>query len=247
MKSVKSTFAEIRTVVADNEKQRFSLIHISAAEPEVSVDTLPQNSTRTSPDVENDQDPSHYLIRANQGHSIQVDTESLLTPITLELDNLPEIVVHGTRYEHWPKIIVSGGLKTMGRNHVHFATGVPETLKSRFSGADTGIVPDSDAVVLPADKKSPMVLSGMRNSSSVLIFIDLRRAIKTGLKFWLSENGVVLSEGDENGLVPVEVFEKVEERGGRILVKGGQIVAQMEKIVGGAPSSGREKRGKAGG
>jgi len=246
MKSVKSTFAEIRTVVADNEKQRFSLIHISTAEPDMSTDTLPQNTTSVSPDVENDEDPSHYLIRANQGHSIQVDTESLLTPITLELNNAPEIVVHGTRYEHWPKIIASGGLKTMGRNHVHFATGVPEPLKSKFSGAGA-MVQDCDISVLPGDKKTPMVLSGMRNSSSILIFIDLRRAIGKGLKFWLSENGVVLSDGDENGLIPVEVFEKVEERGGRVLVKDGQIVSQMEKIVGGDGRSSQEKGGLGGG
>jgi len=42
------------------------------------------------------------------------------------LDDIPtKCVVHGTYRHAWPKIKVEG-LKTMGRNHIHFAIGTPE-------------------------------------------------------------------------------------------------------------------------
>ena len=64
----------------------------------------------------------------------------------------------------------------------------------------------------------------MRNSSSVLIFIDIKRALEGGIKFWKSANGVILSEGDEKGVVPLEFFRRVEERkAGKILLQDGQV------------------------
>jgi len=81
----------------------------------------------------------------------------------------------------------------------------------------------------------------MRNSSSILIFINLKSALEKGVRFWMSENGVVLSGGDEHGLVEMQFFERVEERGGRILVKDGVVVAEAEKRDGG------QGRGRGGG
>lgn len=71
----------------------------------------------------------------------------------------------------------------MKRQHIHFAQGVP------------------------ADK----VISGMRKSSQVLIYIDLERAMRAGIKFYLADNGVILSKGDESGFVPIEFFSRVED------------------------------------
>ena len=50
----------------------------------------------------------------------------------------------------------------------------------------------------------------MRNSSEVLIFIDLEKAMKSGIKFVLSSNGVVLTEGDEKGFLHPQFFRRVE-------------------------------------
>lgn len=103
----------------------------------------------------------------------------------------------------------------MRRNHVHFASGLPSGFKA---------LSDSDVKV----EEQP-VISGMRSSSSVLIFIDVRRAMEAGIRFWRSANGVILSEGDEKGVVPVEFFERVEARKG-----GGGVVMVDGKMVDGA-------------
>jgi 2'-phosphotransferase len=152
-------------------------------------------------------DPADYLIRANQGHSLKVASENLLTPITNE--NLPSTVVHGTTHSAWSLIVASRGLKRMTRTHVHFASGLPTGFKSG----------EQDGAAAP-------VISGMRNSSSILIYLDMVKAMNAGIKFWVSENGVILSEGNDEGLIALEFFKKAEDRtGGQgVLVEDGTVV-----------------------
>jgi 2'-phosphotransferase len=50
----------------------------------------------------------------------------------------------------------------------------------------------------------------MRTSSQILIFINLQKALDAGIKFFLSDNGVILTEGDGDGFLKPEFFEKVE-------------------------------------
>jgi 2'-phosphotransferase len=58
----------------------------------------------------------------------------------------------------------------------------------------------------------------MRNSSDILVYIDLQKAMDAGLKFFLSANGVVLSAGDENGFIKPQFFQWVtDKKGGAIL------------------------------
>ena len=67
-------------------------------------------------------------------------------------------------------------------------------------------------------------------SSSVLIFVDVEGALGAGIKFWRSANGVILSEGNEEGVVPVEFFKKVEVRkgkGGVVMVDGKMVDGKM--------------------
>ena len=224
------------------ETQGTDIIH--SRSPIQGVAAANQGASATEEAVANaDTDPSHYLIRANQGHSIKlIDTSDLLIPITIEAGNLPPTVVHGTRHEVWPSILGSGGLKPMNRNHVHFATGVPEQLRAKVS--KVGAADKSTAVTTLAETetKTPSVISGMRISSTVLIFLDLRKALGRGIKFFMSENGVVLTEGDDNGVVPVELFERVEEKGGQVLVENGRVVAELK---GYAKSNGKAKAKKS--
>ena len=49
----------------------------------------------------------------------------------------------------------------------------------------------------------------MRTSSQILIYIDIEKALASGLKFWFSDNGVILTEGDENGYLSRKFFQKV--------------------------------------
>ena len=68
----------------------------------------------------------------------------------------------------------------------------------------------------------------MRVSSTILIFLDLRKALERGLKFFLSENGVVLTEGDDNAVVSLDLFDRVEEKSGQVLVERGRVVSELK-------------------
>jgi 2'-phosphotransferase len=57
----------------------------------------------------------------------------------------------------------------------------------------------------------------MRGSSQIFIFIDVQRALASGIKFVLSDNGVVLTEGDERGFLSPEFFERVEDAKGALM------------------------------
>ncbi|XP_037694076.1 tRNA 2'-phosphotransferase 1 isoform X2 [Choloepus didactylus] len=62
------------------------------------------------------------LIRANQGHSLQVPELELMA---LEMPQaLPPVLVHGTFWKHWPSIRLKG-LSCQGRTHIHLAPGLP--------------------------------------------------------------------------------------------------------------------------
>jgi 2'-phosphotransferase len=215
IRPLKVTLDEVRTIVAENDKQRFSLIPITEAPPtDVATKNVPTSDAATIEFESDSDDPSNYLIRANQGHSIKVAEDGLLDPITLESDDLPETVVHGTTTRAWPLIVRSGGLKTMTRTHVHFASGLPEGFKNLEDGIEDN-----------KERHREPVISGMRNTSSVLIYLDIRKALTAGLKFWRSKNEVILSSGGEAGIIPLEFFERVEDRKkGSIIMRDGKNV-----------------------
>lgn len=70
---------------------------------------------------------------------------------------------------------------------------------------------------------SPEVISGMRLDSEIAIFVDVQAAAERfGLReWWVSENGVVLCDGGEDGVVPTGCFERVEDRAGRVIWRPG--------------------------
>eukprot|EP01027_Heterolobosea_sp_BB2_P018444 GEZU01025977.1.p1 GENE.GEZU01025977.1~~GEZU01025977.1.p1 ORF type:complete len:235 (+),score=76.74 GEZU01025977.1:507-1211(+) len=108
-----------------------------------------------------------------------------LKPIT-NPDEAP-IVVHGTYYKPWD-LIKKTGLSRMSRTHIHFAAGEPGTKE---------------------------VISGMRNSAQVFIYVDIKEALKDGIPFFRSENNVILSPGP----IAPYYFHKVVDvgRGGALL------------------------------
>ncbi|KAJ4462705.1 putative phosphotransferase KptA/Tpt1 [Paratrimastix pyriformis] len=107
-----------------------------------------------------------------------------MTPIA-RAEDVP-IAVHGTNLAAW-QIIRHQGLKPMGRLHVHFASGLP-----REDG----------------------VISGMRSSSDVLIYLDVRRALADGMALFRSANGVILTAG-LGGVVSPAYFLRVTDRRGQ--------------------------------
>jgi len=81
---------------------------------------------------------------------------------------------------------------------VHFAERVPEA------------VPEPESEEAEAGKGK--VISGMRKDASVLIWVDVVRSGEK-MRWWRSANGVVLTEGDEEGVVPLEFVKRVVRRG----------------------------------
>jgi len=209
IRGLKPTFEEIQELVRDNDKQRFTMAPVSAVSAQGIVTEEAMNGGGVA---EISTKPQDWLIRANQGHSIKVEDEGLLTPITLE--NAPEVAVHGTTHAAWTLIVPSGGLKKMNRNHVHLASGLPAGFKS--------LAQEENASAVEAP-----VISGMRKTSTVLMFLDVEKALESGLKLWKSDNGVILTEGDAEGLVKLGLFKRVEDRTGEgVLLEDGKIVKE---------------------
>ena len=90
------------------------------------------------------------------------------------------VCVHGTTPEAW-NLIKKSGLSRMARQHIHMATGIP------------------------GDKQ---VISGMRTTTRIVIYIDMSKAIRDGIPFYMSSNGVILSPGP----IPVTYFGSVVDR-----------------------------------
>lgn len=122
-------------------------------------------------------------IRANQGHSLAgVTTAELLRELTLDdVKQLPA-ACHGTYEEAW-KQIAKHGLSRMTRRHIHIAS---EPLGSKNT------------------------ISGMRGNVQVLVHIDIAAAMQAGIKFYMSDNNVILTEGDTHGFIPPKYFAKIE-------------------------------------
>ncbi|KAE8306322.1 KptA family-domain-containing protein [Aspergillus transmontanensis] len=260
LKSLKVTFPEIVAAVATSDKKRFALLHIPSAEAQAQQSTSAEASTdhgipttsagqdsatETALAVsESDLDPAHFLIRATQGHSIKsVDAASLMEKLSLDEEaKLPDTVVHGTFHAAWPAILASGGLRSMGRNQVHFATG-PSVESVLAQGAQGAKEVTGD--------HGEKVISGMRRDAQVLIYIDLKKALAAGCPFWRSENGVILSEGmvveGSSGIVPVKFFDVVVERKhglGKIWEGGKEIQAMPEELVKQGNPKGRRNANK---
>ncbi|KAJ5232247.1 hypothetical protein N7468_005203 [Penicillium chermesinum] len=228
LKSIKATFDEIRHAVDTSDKKRFALLYIPSSEVAGSegspmaapnfdtgavrepVSTEEQSSATAQALAVPDTDPSHFLIRATQGHSMKsVDASSFLEPLSLNDTQLPDTVVHGTFYGAWQAILQSGGATMYGTTPWPSVESVLASVEAQKGGAK--------------ESSEKTVISGMRWDAQVLIYIDLRKALQAGCPFWRSENGVILSEGlslpqadDADGtpakVVPVEFFDVVVER-----------------------------------
>lgn len=95
--------------------------------------------------------------------------------------------------------------------------------------------------------------SGMRKDAEVLVIVDGDRAVKEGgLRFWESENGVVLTEGDDTGTLPLEWVVKICEKGkwgelGDVLWEAGERKKEMDMAKAKRVPRGKDRVGKDGG
>ncbi|GFQ83020.1 tRNA 2'-phosphotransferase 1 [Trichonephila clavata] len=147
------SLSDIKRVVEHNDKQRFTLRY--------------------------NENENCLLIRANQGHSLKVNDDALLTLLTEE--NVPHTVYHGTFFSKL-KCIREQGLNRMNRNHVHFASKLPTE--------DTG------------ENK-------MRHNIQAVVGVDTLKAMKDGYKFYKSDNEVILCPGNDKGIIPPCYFNGI--------------------------------------
>lgn len=120
-------------------------------------------------------------IRANQGHSIKgLNDAAMLRPVR-SASGL-RACVHGT-YWRFMESIRKGGLNRMSRKHIHFSF-------EQYGSQDT--------------------ISGMRSDCQVLIHVDVARCLAAGIRFFMSDNKVILSEG-RDGVIAPEYFSRVQE------------------------------------
>ena len=136
--------------------------------------------------------PSGWL-RANQGHTVAaVDSESLLSEMSeAQVAALPQCC-HGSYIEHWEPIRTNG-LSRMARRHLHLSRSSPGSAE---------------------------VISGMRASCTLVVYVDLVAAMRVGgLRFFESQNGVVLTEGDADGFLRPQFFKRavrLHRSGGKV-------------------------------
>jgi 2'-phosphotransferase len=122
----------------------------------------------------------NLMIYAKQGHNKSLDGTIDETKLLTKITTPLDKCIHGTN-KHALKIIERQGLAAMSRMHIHLAVGEP---------SDNAVV------------------SGARESSKVLIYIDMERAMCDGMEFYMSENGVVLTRGI-NGYIEPKYFKKI--------------------------------------
>uniref|UniRef100_A0A8C6U509 2'-phosphotransferase n=1 Tax=Neogobius melanostomus TaxID=47308 RepID=A0A8C6U509_9GOBI len=142
---------DVKRVVETNDKQRFKL----------------------QPHPEN----GRLQIRANQGHSVQVE-DLELKPVLAGSPDCPSEAVHGSYLRNWNSI-QQHGLSRMKRTHIHLAPGLP---------GEEGVI------------------SGMRRDCDLAIFIDVTKALSDGIQFFWSDNGVLLTAGDTQGKLLPKYF-----------------------------------------
>ena len=207
-------FMKIRNVVLNNDKNRFCLVpsSVNADVPDTNrIDGIIASALLELP-TSDKIDASAWWIRANQGHSMRNVTIDMTR---LSLEQLPEVIVHGT-YSRAFSGIIEQGLRPMSRQHVHFAETAPE---------------------------DGQVISGMRSTCELLVYVDSRKSMEEGIVFYRSSNGVILTSGIPNYhatntedmiiSVPPKVIARIQERRKkkRILFECGELTSEGQEYL----------------
>ena len=126
-------------------------------------------------------------IRAVQGHSLDaVQDECLLQPLASNDPDLPQVCVHGTYRGCLDSILdqdlISGG-RCSRRKHIHF---------------------------VPFEPGDGRIVSGMRRHCQIAVYIDLPAALREGVPFFRSLNGLIVSRG-VRGVLPAKFILKVKD------------------------------------
>ena len=124
-------------------------------------------------------------VRAIQGHSLAnlVDDDAY-TRLDVNAHSIPDVVYHGTMRANVDDIYDKGLIPGGGggsRLHVHMVAAL------RARGRET---------------------PGLRGGSEVAVEVHIRKAMKEGLEFYLTDNNVYLTRGNDRGCLPVRYLGK---------------------------------------
>lgn len=136
------------------------------------------------------------LVRAQQGHDenkLKVKLDHSKFTVLLTKRNCPQMAVHGTFRKNLTSIM-KDGLKRGSRDHIHIAIGLPEKIEGKVSGC--------------------------REDTDTFLHIDIRRAMDAGIKFFLSGNKVLLTPGNENGVLLPEFIRGATDQSGTTVICG---------------------------
>ena len=61
------------------------------------------------------------------------------------------------------------------------------------------------------------VLSGVRRECDAFVYVNLIKALESGLKFYLSENEVILCSGCDRGFIHQSLIMHIKDRNGNVL------------------------------
>jgi RNA:NAD 2'-phosphotransferase (TPT1/KptA family) len=159
---------------------------------------------------EESEEPSTHLIRLNPVPAATATPSTpanTLTPLNSTTEDLPTLIVYETSYANYPLILASGALRRAGgQAHLQFAS-----ISILEDGTESR--------------------SSSSNDADVSIYIDLPSVLasETGLKWYRNENGVVVTEGDKEGLVVKGLWKKVVARRADIgvLFENGQVKKEV--------------------
>lgn len=200
------TFPELQSLVASpTSKSRFA----------IRLDPTTENSE------DEDLDASDYQIRLSPSlrePATPTTASAVLTPLTTDSENLPDLIVYETSYANYPLILASGGIKRAG-GQAHLSFSVSE-----------GMVPSSDADV------------------SIYINLKSAMAADSSITWSMTESGNIVTVGDKIGVVGKQFWKKVVARRADIGVLFEDGVVRKEVPVGlrGKGVKGKKGMGKGG-
>lgn len=120
-----------------------------------------------------------YYIKANQGHSLSSGKAVCDSLSFTEITEPLPVCIHGTEARFIDSIL-SNGLNRMKRKHIHCVGEIDKTRQ----------------------------ISGFKQRSNKAIYIDMALCMVDGMRFYMSDNNVILTEG-LNGVIERKYFREI--------------------------------------
>ncbi|KAF8826157.1 hypothetical protein HHX47_DHR6000527 [Lentinula edodes] len=165
----------------ENPKIKSQALDLTGLQQIVNADSKKRYSLVCEDDI--------WWIKANQGHSIKAVKLDLKPILTVE-DIPSRTAVHGTTKMAWQSICEFDVSSTK----CVFIQFLAHEMCTRVYDFEL----------------TPVTHIGMRKSCDIFIFINIPKALAAGITFFLSDNGVVLTEGNDKGFLEPAFFLSVQ-------------------------------------